>query len=119
MKKFSREAMELYLYQHYLLKDKVLARDEETANELQIKILETFSSLHKLLIKEDPHIRAIVGLAGNFRDGKETFLMKYSVFCRRKILFEYPDNLVSFIPPDFDNFKQFAAFASQLKDDIG
>jgi hypothetical protein len=118
MKKFSREAMELYLYQHYLLKDKVLAKDEETINELQIKILETFSSLHKVLIKEDPHIRAIVGLGGNFKNSKDTFLMKYSVFCRRKMLFEYPDNLVSFIPPDFHNFKQFAYFANQLKDDI-
>lgn len=111
--KFSEEAMDLYLQQHFMLKDKIQAANDELQGELQVKILQTFSQLHKLLTTEDPHVRVIVGVGGNFREGKEIFLMRYSSFCRRKKLFEYPNNMVSFIPPEFNNFMEFARFAIQ------
>lgn len=118
LKKFSREIMELYLRQHFLLREKIQTTDNRKEKLIQEKILAVFSKLHQKMLVQDPHVRVIVGLGGNFKDGRETYLMKYSTFCRRKEIFEYPNNLVSFIPPDFDSFLEFAKYANSEKDNL-
>jgi hypothetical protein len=118
LKKFSREIMELYLRQHFLLREKIQTTDRRKEKLIQEKILSIFSTLHQKMLVQDPHIRVIVGLGGNFKDGRETYLMKYSTFCKRKEIFEFPNNLVSFIPPDFDTFIEFARFANREKNNF-
>lgn len=117
LKKFSPEIMELYLQQHFLLKDKIKSSNQKKMKELQFKILRVFSELHNKMLESNPHVRVIVGLGGNFKEGRESYIMKYSVFCRRKDLFEFPNNLVSFIPPNFENFMDFAHYANNFKNE--
>jgi len=115
---FSSEIMRLYLRQHFLLREKIQTTDRKKEKTIQNQILEIFSNLHNKLLKQDPHVRVIVGLGGNFKEGRETYLMKYSTFCRRKELFEFPNNLVSFIPPNFDSFMEFARYANKVKNNF-
>ncbi len=116
--KFSPEIMNLYLRQHFLLREKIQTTDNIKEKLIQNKILTIFSKLHQKMLRFDPHVRVIVGLGGNFKEGRETYLMKYSTFCKRKEIFEFPNNLVSFIPPDFDTFLEFAQFANREKDNL-
>lgn len=112
---FSAEAMGLYLEQHFLLREKIQTRSEEKAKRIQSQIMDVFASLHKKIRIENPHVRVIVGLGGDFKMGRETYLMKYSVFCKWKEIFEYPNNLVSFIPPGFNTFMEFARYANTTR----
>lgn len=112
LKKFNHEIMDLYLKQHFLLREKIQTSDNRQEKIIQSKILNIFSILHQKMLLHDPHVRVIVGLGGNFKEGRETYLMKYSTFCRRKDIFEFPNNLVSFIPPNFDSFLEFAKYAN-------
>lgn len=118
IKTFSSEAMKLYLKQHFLLREKVNTSDENHSRNLHFQTLEIFSRLHKLLSIENPHVKMVVGLGGDFKSGKEQYLLKYSAFCRRKEMFEFPNNLVSFIPPNFENFLDFARYANTVRKDI-
>jgi hypothetical protein len=118
LKKFSREIMELYLRQHFLLREKIQTTDNRKVKLIQEQILAVFSKLHQKMLVQDPHVRVIVGLGGNFKDGRETYLMKYSTFCKRKEIFEFPNNLVSFIPPDFDSFLEFAKYANSERNNL-
>lgn len=115
---FSSEIMRLYLRQHFLLREKIQTTDRRKEKTIQNQILEIFSNLHGKMLKQDPHVRVIVGLGGNFKEGRESYLMKYSTFCRRKELFEFPNNLVSFIPPNFDTFLEFARYANKVKNNF-
>lgn len=112
---FSSEIMRLYLRQHFLLREKIQTTDRKKEKAIQNQILEIFSNLHHRMLKEDPHVRVIVGLGGNFKEGRETYLMRYSTFCKRKEIFEFPNNLVSFIPPNFDTFMDFARYANRAR----
>jgi hypothetical protein len=118
LKRFSREIMDLYLKQHFLLREKIQTTDNRKEKLIQDKILAIFSKLHQKMLVQDPHVRVIVGLGGNFKEGRETYLMKYSTFCRRKEIFEFPNNLVSFIPPNFDSFLEFAKYANTSRNNF-
>lgn len=117
LKNFSPEIMDLYLRQHFLLREKIQTHDNRKEKAIQEKIIAIFSKLHQIMLAQDPHVRVIVGLGGNFKEGRETYLMKYSTFCKRKEIFEFPNNLVSFIPPNFDSFLEFARFANRVRND--
>lgn len=115
VKKFPQDAMELFLDQHFLLKKKVLTVEDEKVNHLQGQLRNNFSNLHRKLKETNPHVRMVVGYGGNFKFGVETFLLSYRTFCDRKNIFEWPNNMVSFLPPEFNNFSEFIRFANQQR----
>jgi hypothetical protein len=111
--KFSREAMHLFLKQHFLLKDKIFAVEDEKIRAIQDELISVTRKIHLLLDQENPHVRVVVGLGGNFKAGKESYLMKYTIYQKRKKIFEYPNNLVCILPPDFSDFSDFCRFANR------
>ena len=112
---FPPEAMDLFLDQHFLLKEKVFSSEDAQIKKLQTKILSVYSDLHKKLEEKNPHVRMVVGYGGNFKYGVETFLMSYKTFRKQKSMFEYPNNMVSFLPPEFNSFREFVQFADQQR----